>query len=346
MKLWIRVGDVRLWHRIALGVALLIVVSSAWVFWLTLQGWRARARSGQAIALEIDDSFYTVAAVVESIRHFVPNEVLTAEPVTDAWLIRHYLEDFLMIELARKEARRSTQGVSPRKLEAHVLNRTVPPDPDLKQDAQALIALNYAFYQDNPDSIQVSWEDVQNYYEAHRAAFRRGDRVLLAQLGFAEAAAAQQAYQQIQVIPELFDHYVYLAGSGQGGFQSPPGFQQGYVGVVELEVLPAEVQSIVRQTPTGKCAPPIRIGDVYVILKVLDRRPAGIAPLEEVSEEIRLRIMEDRFHQRVQQWVAQVVRRHRIKVYWSHLGVSPDAVRRRWLSDAVFASFAVEDRQK
>lgn len=344
MKSWARLDDVRLWHRIALGVAFLIALSSVLVLGLTIQSWRARVRSSQAIALEVDDSAYTVAAVVESIRHFVPNEVLSAEPVTDTWLIRHYLEDFLMIELARKEASRNTQGVSPRKLEAHVLNRTVPPDPALKQDAQALIALNYAFYQDNPDSIQVSPEDVQAYYMEHQDAFRRGDRVLLAQLGLTDAAEAQQAYQQIQVIPELFDHYVYLASSGQGGFQPPAGFQQGYVGIVELEDLPTEVRSLVRQTPTGKCAPPIQIGDVYVILKVLDRRPAGIAPLEEVFEEIRLRIMEDRFHQRVQQWVARVVRRHRIRIYWSHLGISPAEVRRRWLSDAVFASFAVEDR--
>ncbi|MCS7312624.1 MAG: hypothetical protein NZ742_06890, partial [Acidobacteria bacterium] len=145
MKSWVRFNDVRLWHRIALGVTFLIVLSSALVLWLTVQSGRTRARSGQAIALEIDDSAYTVAAVVESIRHFVPNEVLSAEPVTDPWLIRHYLEDFLMIELVRKEASQNTQGVSPRKLEAHVLNRTVPPDPALKQDAQALIALNYAF---------------------------------------------------------------------------------------------------------------------------------------------------------------------------------------------------------
>ncbi|GBC83731.1 hypothetical protein HRbin11_00149 [bacterium HR11] len=343
MRLWIRVGDARFWHRITLGVTLLIALSSALVLGLTFQSWRARARSSQAIALEIDDSAYTVAAVVESIRRFVPNEILSAESVTDTWLIRHYLEDFLMIELARKESSRNTQGVSPRKLETHVLNRTVPPDPALKQDAQALIALNYAFYRDNPDSIQVSPEDIQAYYETHREAFRRGDRVLLAQLGFAEAGEAQQAYQQIQVIPELFDHYVYLASSGQGGFQVPTGFQQGYVGIVELEDLPAEVRSLVRQTPPGKCAPPIQIGNVYVILKVLDRRPAGIAPLEEVSEEIRLRIMEDRFHQRVQHWVAQVFRRHRIKVYWSRLRVAPDEVRRRWLSDAVFASLAVKD---
>ncbi len=344
MKRWTRFSDVRLWRRIAGGAALGIVLSSALALWLTVQSWRTRARSGRAVALEIDDSAYTVAAVVESIRHFVPNEVLSAEPVTDTWLVRHYLEDFLMIELARKEASRNTQGVPPRKLEAHVLNRTVPPDPALKQDAQALIALNYAFYQDNPDSIRVSSEDIQAYYEEHRDVFRRGDRALLAQLGFAEAAEAQQAYQQIQVIPELFDHYVYLAGSGQGGFRPPAGFQQGYVGIVELEDLPPEVQSIVRQTPTGKCAPPVQIGDVYVILKVLDRRPAGVAPLEEVSEEIRLRVLEDRFHRRVQQWVDRVVRRHRIKVYWSHLGVSPDEVRRRWLSDAVFAHFAAEGR--
>jgi hypothetical protein len=336
MKLWARLGDVRLWHRIALGVVLLMALSSGVISWLTLRSWRTHARSSRAVALEIDDSSYTVAAIVESIRRFVPNEVLSAEPVTNTWLIRHYLEDFLMLELARREASRNTRGVPPRKLEAHVLRRTVPPDPALKQDAQALIALNYAFYQDNPDALQVSPEDIRAYYESHRDEFRRGERVLLAQLGFAEAAEAQQAYHQVQVIPELFDHYVYLASSGQGGFQFSPGFPQGYVGIVELEDLPAEVQAIVRQTPPGKCAPPVQIGNVYVILKILDRRPAGIAPLEEVSEEIRLRIMEDRFHQRVQQWVARVVGRHRIRVHWSHLGVSPEEVRRRWLPDALF----------
>jgi len=324
------------WYKLLGGLGLLMLLSSGIVLWTGYRRWWYR-QTHQQRALEIDNVTYTVQEVLEGIRRFVPSEILPAQQLTPSQLLQQYLEDFLLIQLVRREFTRNRQRMQTGIFQEHVLLRALPSDPILKQEAQALIAMNYAFYLENPEAMEISQADIERYYQTHQHEFQRGERVILSQLAFESAEEATQAYHQIRAMPELFDQYTHL--NLQGSLSQRDGLLPGFIGVMETQDLPRELRKIMQSTPVGQCTPPIKIGETYVLFKILDRRPAGIAPLEEVREEIRLKLLETRIHQKVQAWIMGMIRRHRIIIYWQNLGIDPESVRRRWIPGRVFRQF-------
>ena len=320
----------RWWYLFGGFVILSSVVSITLVVWIAHRQDRLQRRRSHEIVLQIDTHSYTLQTVLERIRRLVPEETLTDRQPRVEWLIQNYLEDFLLLELVRVDARRWTQGVAPQKIQTHALVQSLPPDPTLMREANALVALNYAFYMENPEALRITETDIRQYYAAHPKMFYRKERVLLVQIAFDSAEEAERVYHQIQVVPELFDHYLYLVTERNGAI---PGMhaQSGFIGMVDLDDLPEDIRALVRKTRIGECTPPIQIGTAYVIFKILDRRPAGIAPLEEVAHEIQMRILDERMERALRAWIPKWLRRHRIHVYWDRLHVRPEDVHWRWI---------------
>ncbi len=321
---------VRWWYLVSGFVILGSGISITLIVWIAHRQDRLQRQRSREIVLQIDTHSYTLQTVLERIRRLVPEETLADRRPHMEWLIRNYLEDFLLLELVRVDASRWTQGVAPQKIQTHALVQSLPPDPTLMREANALVALNYAFYMENPEALQITESDIRQYYATHRKMFYRKERVLLVQIAFDRAEEAERVYHQIQVVPELFDHYLYLVTEGD---RVIPGMhaQSGFIGLVDLDDLPEDIRTLVRKTRIGECAPPIQIGSVYVIFKILDRRPEGIAPLEEVAHEIQMRILDERIERALRAWIPKWLRRHRIHIAWARLHVRPEDVHWRWI---------------
>ncbi len=294
------------------------------------------------IALVIDGDTYTQDSVVAELKHFIPSDVLDETPVNNRELVRLHLEDFIIIELIRRDFQAATRGVSPENLERHVIYEILPPEPELRQEALGVIAANYAFMQAIQKKIHIDETAVRAYYEAHLEAFRRGERIALAQIILENQAMAQQVYQQIQIEPEVFDYYAQLGQESPEG-KSLLGLTHGQLGYLEIERMPDFLKSAVSNLAIGQVSKPVRVGDRFAIFKVLDRRPAGIAPLEEVENEIHVKLRDEAMHRAVPEWVRRVFRRHQVRVAWKRLGVKPDEIIWRWTPPEIVSMLAKEE---
>ena len=323
-----------------LGLATGILAAAPWGRRFLASWWNPARKT--AAAVSIDHNAYSFEEVLQYARRSVPEDLAKKSGLNPRDLLALHLEDFILTETVRLDYRKSTRGIPPGDLENHIIFRALPPEPDLRRDALDVIATNYAFIQQNEDVTQVSDEEIRRYYQNHPNEFFRRERIRLAQIVFDDENLARQVYHQILISPEVFDYYADI------GKQSPEGRHylglfHGLVGYLEIEVLPDFLKETVSSLPVGSVSPPVRVGDKYAVYKVVGRRPAGVAPIDEVYETIRDRLREMKIRKRIPIWVRRLLHRHRVRIHWRTLGLNPRDVIWRWLPPDVVRELSTEE---
>ncbi len=76
--------------------------------------------------------------------------------------------------------------------------------------------------------------------------------------------------------------------------QDPLAPKGGDMGWVELTALPPQVSRVVSSLGEGEISKPVKVGGVFKIFKLVERKEGGVKPFEDVKGEIRERIVADK----------------------------------------------------
>ncbi len=178
----------------------------------------------------------------------------------------------------------------PEKFQAYVKEQTGMSYEDFKNDVKNNMLTQRVVRQEVGGRINVKREDMQKYYDEHKAEFVREERVFLREIFIsvdardpsAKAAAEKKAKDLVararkgEKFPDLARDNSDSQTAKQGGDMG--GFKKGD--------LRKDLEDQVWNREKGYVSDPIDIGNGFLIVKVEDHQKAGQATLEEVENEI------------------------------------------------------------
>ncbi|UCH80997.1 MAG: peptidyl-prolyl cis-trans isomerase [Nitrospiraceae bacterium] len=145
------------------------------------------------------------------------------------------------------------------------------------------------------ENITIDHKEVKEYYEKNRDTFSRPERVQLELLVMDKAVDADSFYKQIK--------------KGEDFKKVVPKNDNNETSSIErllrwtvYSTLPEEVQPKLKEGKTGDILEPFLINDKYYIMKILEKRQAGNAGLDEVNNVIRKSLLQKRQQRIIDKW--------------------------------------------
>jgi peptidyl-prolyl cis-trans isomerase SurA len=159
--------------------------------------------------------------------------------------------------------------------------------------------------------ILISDQEIGEYYDKHRGEYEGKEAVRVKQILLAlpkdadqttKARIKEQAQQILKTIlgGEPFD--LVAAKYSQG----PATVQGGDLGFIERGVTIQEVEAVAFSLPVEKVSAVIESSLGFHIIKVVDKRGAGIKPFEAVREEIKAKLEDEKLEKKYDEWIATV----------------------------------------
>ncbi len=167
--------------------------------------------------------------------------------------------------------------------------------------------------------IMISDEEIGAYYQKHREDYegRETVRIKLILLPVPKDAGEEQIRTIRQeaeaILQRLRDGEVFevLAGRYSRG---PAAAAGGDIGFVEKGVMLPEVEAVAFSLKINETSDVISSPVGFYIIRVVDKRGAGLKPIEAVREEIRRRIEDEKADKRYDDWMADLRKRSHVEI--------------------------------
>jgi len=154
--------------------------------------------------------------------------------------------------------------------------------------------------------ISVSQADIKQYYQHNQEQFSYGEQVRARMI----LVETKQNAEAVMSALEAGGDFAGLAKA----LSIDPGTadQEGDMGYFERDDYAPEITQVAFGLQTGEMSDIFEAPDGYCILKVEDRRPAGVEPIEQVQDEITARLKQDRQAQMRKEWL--IAQRRRVQL--------------------------------
>lgn len=167
--------------------------------------------------------------------------------------------------------------------------------------------------------IVISEAEMAQYYQDHIDQFQKPERVKLYRIFIAAEAgdgdAREKALARVEALREelaLGAEFTELAKNHSEGPGAPAG---GFVGWIERGELVQDLEEVAFSLEPGNVSPIIETDFGMMLLKVEEKMEAGLAPFDEVRNEIEPEIRQSRAGERYQKWMAELRKRSRVRQY-------------------------------
>lgn len=130
------------------------------------------------------------------------------------------------------------------------------------------------------NKVQVTDDQIATYYEANKAQYVTKGESQLAHIQVANEAEAKAIEQQLKSGAD----FVTLAK--EKSLDKLSATKGGDLGWAKAGTFPAEFEKAANALQIGQVSQPVKMGNEYHIIKVLDRKPETALPLEKVKENI------------------------------------------------------------
>jgi parvulin-like peptidyl-prolyl isomerase len=155
--------------------------------------------------------------------------------------------------------------------------------------------------------IRVDEQEVEEWLDAHKESLATGKESNVQQIVVQDHETAQRVIEEAVTTPfdQLYARYSTDTDSrhkdGELGFITP--LQYGDIGLVAARM------------DIGEISDPIKTGNKYTIIKVVDRRDAGIE-FDKNKIQIRRKLYEEKSQTAMQEWMSELTERYTVIRYW------------------------------
>jgi peptidyl-prolyl cis-trans isomerase SurA len=291
-----------------------------------------RAEPVVSIVAVVNKEIITSYQLDQALRQAGPAQ---APVVADERLRREVLDSLVEDVLIRQRTQELGLQVGDEELEAAIRDIQRQNNLSRAQLEEALMAqgMPFAEYRENlrkqilrfkllgrdvQSKIEVSNQELRDYYRDHIDSFREPAGVRLGRITFqlppgadAERVAALRAEaQRAQALLAAGDSVAAVLESYSGW----SGVDGGDLGVLEAgEISPAFADAIAGLPPGGVSAP-VAQGNALHLLKVLERQAGGVRPFDEVKEQIRAKLLEQKQEEGYRTWAQSLRKGARIDI--------------------------------
>lgn len=159
--------------------------------------------------------------------------------------------------------------------------------------------------------IIVSDEEIGEYYNHHREDYEGKEAAHIKEIFLkyppkasktVKAQVKNEAYNLRKRIEKGEAFELIAAKYSQGAAAS----QGGDIGFVERGVVLPELESVIFNLPVGKISAPIETDAGVYIFAVVDKRGAGLKPIEVVRQEIKAKLEEEKLEKKYDEWISSV----------------------------------------
>ena len=159
--------------------------------------------------------------------------------------------------------------------------------------------------------VFVSDEEIGAYYDKNRQDYEGREAVHLRQIFLAIPAKSDRATKakikaaavQLRKRAAAGEPFELLAVKYS---QGPGAAQGGDIGFVEKGSIIPAVDSVVFKLPMGQVSEVIESGVGFHIVKVVDKKGAGLKPIEAVREEIKRIIEDEKLDKQYEEWITSI----------------------------------------
>ena len=164
-------------------------------------------------------------------------------------------------------------------------------------------------------------EEAQAFYDENREQFQAPERARLLQIivgvpadaDEAAVAAARERLAAARVRIEGGEEFGTVAAEmSEDPFTASRGGDAGYVARDRLQ---GAIQEAVYSLPLGQLSEPVRFDGGWALVKVVDRRPEGEIPFEEIDEQIKLNLRRQRQGEELQKYITALREQAEIEVF-------------------------------
>jgi len=209
------------------------------------------------------------------------------------------------------DLQRQSKIPDPEKFQEYVKEQTGMSYEDFKQQTKDTMLTQHVIRQEVGGKMNVSHEEIQKYYDAHKQDFVRKEQIFLREIlvstegkDAAGIAAAEKKAKDLvararkgERFPELArDNSDAMTAQNYGDLGSP--YKKG-----DLNKL---LDDQVWDKPKGYVTDPIRIDNGFEILRVEEHQKAGQADVSEVENEITEKLLSPRMQPEVRKYLTKL----------------------------------------
>lgn len=161
------------------------------------------------------------------------------------------------------------------------------------------------------DKIIVSDQEIGEYYNSHRDEYEGKESVRMKQLmlvlppGADKTAKAKLKNEALRLRALIMsgESFDMLAAKYSKG---PAAAQGGDVGFIEKGTIIPEVEAVAFSLPLEQVSEVIESSLGFHIIKVVDKRGAGLKPIAMVREEIKTKMEDEKLDKKFDEWISSV----------------------------------------
>jgi len=168
---------------------------------------------------------------------------------------------------------------------------------DYKQQLRNHILTQMVIQREVARKVFVDAEKVRQHYLTHRQEFYQPERIRLREILVstegrtpAELPAREERVRELLAKIRKGEKFEDLARQYS---DAPTGKDGGELGYFEPEKLAPAIREAVTKLNQGGVADPLRTPQGWLILQLVEHRPAGVPPLEEAEDQIRDKLFMD-----------------------------------------------------
>jgi Parvulin-like peptidyl-prolyl isomerase len=167
--------------------------------------------------------------------------------------------------------------------------------------------------------VIVSDEEIGEYYNKNRQDYEGKEAVRIKQILLAIPAKADKKTKtkikeeagQLRKRVLAGEPFELLAVKYSQG----PGAQQGGdIGFIERGTIIAAVDSVAFNLPMEQISEVIESGIGFHIIKVVDKKGAGLKPIAAVREEIKTKIEDEKLEKKYEEWITSIRKKSFIEI--------------------------------
>ncbi len=167
--------------------------------------------------------------------------------------------------------------------------------------------------------VAISDEEIGGYYRKHRADYEGKEAVRIKQiLLLLPKNASPAAREKLRADAETI-HRRLLGGEpfdliSANHSQGPAANAGGDIGYIEKGMILPEVESVAFSLPLDQISAVIESPVGFHIIRVIDRRGAGIKSIESVREEIREKLDMEKVEKKFEEWLTALRAKSHIEI--------------------------------
>ncbi len=158
------------------------------------------------------------------------------------------------------------------------------------------------------DKIDVTDEEIQEYYERYKREFLRPERVRVSQILLKTEGKAVEVLEKVKnASGETFRE---IARKESSGVEASKG---GEMGLFEMGQLPFEMEKVIFSLKPGEISPVVESSYGYHIFRLDEKLEPELVPEDSAFPEIRIKL----FNQRIQQFLYDHIESLKSRLDWS-----------------------------